>query len=136
MITPTDVSSRFSAIPLTPLEKATISPVITPERPWIRAMPSPTSSTRPTSVRVTWASNCSISLTITEAISSALNFMRLPFHQSLAKLFEPVADRGVEDVVADLDDQAADQAGVDLVVHDRRGGEHPGEAVAERDPLL
>ena len=61
MITPTDDSSRLNASPLTPFSNATISPVITPERPWTRAMPSPTSSTRPTSDRVTSAWNCSIS---------------------------------------------------------------------------
>src|SRR3954452_245214 len=132
MITPTDDSSRFSAIPLTPLENATISPVITPESPWIRAMPSPTSSTRPTSVRVTWAWNCSISRWITEVISSALNFMRLPFDQSLAELFESIADRGVVDVVADLDDEAPDQGGVDHQTDHGRGAKHPGEPVAER----
>src|SRR3954464_13804187 len=120
-MTPTDDSSRFSAIPLTPLEKATISPVITPESPWIRAMPSPTSSTRPTSVRVTSAWNCSISRWMTEVISSALNFMRRPFDQSLAKLFESSADRGVVDVVADLDDHPPDQRGVHLVADDGGG---------------
>ena len=51
MMTPTDVSSRLKASPLTPFWNVTISPVITPERPWTRAIPSPTSRTRPTSVR-------------------------------------------------------------------------------------
>src|SRR2546430_2054688 len=87
-------------------------------------MPSPTSSTRPTSVRVTWAWNCSISRWITEVISSALNFMRLPFDQSLAELFESVSDRGVVDVVADLDDQPPDQGGVDHEPDHGRGAEH------------
>src|SRR5260221_88861 len=36
---------------------------------------------------------------MTEVISSALNFMRLSFNQSLAELFQAVADRGVEDVL-------------------------------------
>ena len=40
--------------------------------------------------RVTSGVNCSISRWITELISSALNFMRLSFDQSLAKLFESV----------------------------------------------
>src|SRR5262245_60239109 len=135
MITPTDDSSRLSAMPLTPLENATISPVMTPERPWIRAMPSPTSSTRPTSVRVTWAWNCSISRWMTEVISSALNFMRLSFDQSLAKLFESVADRGVVDVVADLDDQPPDQGRVDDEPDDGRGAEHLREPLGERGLL-
>ena len=104
-------------------------------------MPSPTSSTRPTSVRVTSAWNCSISLWMTEVISSALNFMRLPFDQSLSELFQAVADRGVVDVVADLDDQAADQGRVDLEREDgvpptvrpaARGGRRPGRRSAGR----
>src|SRR3954451_3213676 len=132
-MTPTDDSSRFSAIPLTPLEKATISPVITPDRPWTRAIPSPTSRTRPTSVRVTSAWNCSISRWMTEVISSALNFMGLPFDQSSAELFEVAADRGVVDVVADLDDQAADERRVDLVTDDRGGAaDQAGQAAAQR----
>src|SRR4051794_35840513 len=135
MITPTDDSSRLSAMPFTPLSNATISPVITPESPWIRAMPSPTSSTRPTSVRVTWAWNCSISRWMTEVISSALNFMRLPFDQSLAELFESVSDRGVVQIVADLDDQPPDQGRVDRVPDDGRGADHPRQPLAERGPL-
>src|SRR5689334_7849898 len=114
MMTPTDDSSRLSASPLTPLSKATISPVMMPERPWIRAMPSPTSRTRPTSVRVTSDWNCSISRWMTEVISSALNFMSLSFDQAPSELFEAVAQRGVVHLVADLDDQPAEQAGVDL----------------------
>ena len=73
-----------------PFLKATISPAMTPERPYTRAMPSPTSSTCPTSVLVISGENCSISRWITELISSALNFMRLPFDQSLANLFQTI----------------------------------------------
>src|SRR4051812_9974415 len=58
--------------------------------------------------------------------------MRLPFDQSLAELFELVADRGIVDVVADLDDKAPDQAGVNLEVNDRCGAEHFRQAVAKR----
>src|SRR3954454_458092 len=124
MITPTDDSSRLNARPRIfswepRLSNSTISPVITPERPWTRAIPSPTSRTRPTSDRVTSAWNCSISFWMTEVISSALNFMRLPFDQALSELFQAVADRGVIDVVADLHDQAADQGRVDFEFQDR-----------------
>src|SRR5262245_2497495 len=135
MITPTDDSSRLNASPRTLFSNSTISPVITPERPWIRAMPSPTSSTRPTSLRVTSAWKCSISLWMTELISSALNFMRLPFDQSMAELLEPAAHRGVIDLVADLDDETADQGGVDHVGRQGRRGEHAGEPLAQRLPL-
>src|SRR5258708_40145734 len=113
MITPTDDSSRLNARPRTPFANVTISPVITPDRPCTRAVPSFTSSTRPTSVLVTSAWNCSISRWITEVISSALNFMALSFDEAVAELLEPRPDRGVIDVVADLDDQPSDQRGVD-----------------------
>src|SRR4051794_11124033 len=140
MITPTDDSSRLNARPRTfsPVPEpsnSTISPVITPERPWTLAMPSPTSSTRPTSVRVTSAWNFSISLWITELISSALNFMRLPFDQSMAELLESAAHRGVVYVVADLDDQPPDQGGIDLERQQGRRSEHAAEPVAERFTL-
>ena len=46
---PTLSDSRFSAMPLTPLSNSTISPAWTSSRPWARAIPSPTESTRPTS---------------------------------------------------------------------------------------
>src|SRR3954454_22279261 len=122
MITPTDDSSRLNASPraFSPAPEpsnSTISPVITPERPWTRAMPSPTSSTRPTSVLVTSAWNCSISRWMTELISSALNFMRLSLDQAMAELLEPAAHRGVVYVVADLDDQPPEQGGIDLVCY-------------------
>src|SRR5689334_76681 len=94
-------------------------------------MPSPTSSTCPTSVRVISGANCSISRWITELISSALNFMRLSFDQSLAKLFETVADGGVDDLIADLDDKSTDQGLVGGDVHDGRGAGHLGQAPAE-----
>ena len=94
-------------------------------------MPSPTSRTWPTSLRVTSGENCSISRWITELISSALNFMRLSFDQSLAKLCESVLHRRVVTVVTDLDDQAPDQI---RVGRDARGSacRRPGgEPVAE-----
>src|SRR6478752_500308 len=135
MITPTDDSSRFRASPFTPFSKVTISPFITPERPWTRAIPSPTSSTRPTSVRVTCDWNCSISRWITEVISSALNFMGLSFDESAADRLQAGADRGVVDLVSDLDDQAPDQRRVDLQGDHGRGVDHRGQPVAERGLL-
>ena len=47
--TPTLSASRLSAMPCTPLANSTISPAWTLSRPWMRAMPSPTDSTWPTS---------------------------------------------------------------------------------------
>src|SRR3954451_6692487 len=98
-------------------------------------MPSPTSRTRPTSVRVTSDWNCSISRWMTEVISSALNFMGLSLDEAAAELFQAGADRRVVDVVADLDDQAADQRRVDFQGDDGRGLDHRGQAVAERGLL-
>src|SRR4051812_40625210 len=138
MITPTDDSSRLNASPRTfspapEPSNSTISPVITPERPWTRAMPSPTSSTTPTSVRVTSAWNCSISCWMTDVISSALNFgIRLPFDQALSELFQTVADRGVVDVVAHLDAQPADQGRVDFQLEDGGAADGPRQPLAER----
>src|SRR3954452_15982601 len=134
-MTPTDDSSRFSAIPLTPFLNAIISPAMTPERPYTRAMPSPTSRTVPTSLRVISGENCSISRWMTELISSALNFMRLPFDQSMAKLCESVLHRRIIKVVANLDDQAADQAGIGRRVHDRSPVDQASQPVLEGSQL-
>src|SRR4051794_31918472 len=41
--------------------------------------------------------------------------------EPVAELGQAIADRGVVDVVADLDDQAADQGGIDLQAPDRGG---------------
>ena len=46
---PTLSVSRFSAIPFTPPSNSTSSPAWTRSRPYTRAIPSPTDSTRPTS---------------------------------------------------------------------------------------
>src|SRR5208282_665271 len=99
-------------------------------------MPSPTSSTSPTSVRVISGVNCSISRWMTELISSALNFMRLSFDQSLAKLEEAALDRGIITDVADLDDQSPDQACVRGDIQDRRRAGQPGEPIAKRIQLV
>src|SRR5271154_1224339 len=129
-MTPTDDSSRLSAIPLTPFSNATISPAIKPERPYTRAIPSPTSRTCPTSLRATSGENCSISRWITELISSALNFMRLSFDQSFAKLGKSVLHRRVVTEVTHLDHQTADQFGVGRDVQNRRAAGEAGELAA------
>src|SRR3954463_8754954 len=69
---------------------------------------------------------------MTEVISSALNFMRLPFQQAMTEFFEVVADRGVVDVVARLDDHAPDQRRVDLKGQDRGRAEESSQPIAER----
>src|SRR5262249_25107798 len=75
-------------------------------------MPSPTSSTRPTSRDSSLVRYWSISVFRTETISSALNLMAA-FHQDLVfQLFEPGAHRAVVDPVADLNDHPAQQVGI------------------------
>src|SRR4051794_24319403 len=69
---------------------------------------------------------------MTEVISSALNFMRLPFHQAMTEFFEMVADRAIVDVVARLDDHASDQGRVDLDGQHRGPAEESCQPVAER----
>src|SRR5262245_27261963 len=77
-------------------------------------MPSPTSSTRPTS-RALIASLpvLLISSEITETISPTLNAMTAPLDQLVPDRLQPRADAGVVDPVADADHQPAQQVGVD-----------------------
>src|SRR4051794_39502035 len=82
-------------------------------------MPSPTSSTCPTS-RTSWpAPSPPISRERTETISSGLNFIAAPRQQLIADGLDPVPDRAVEDLVADLDDHPAQQGLVPLGPDDR-----------------
>ena len=68
---------------------------------------------------------------MTELISSALNFMRLSFDQSLTKLCEPALRRRVVTEVADLDHQAGDQIRVGRNFQDRRRPGQLGEPGAK-----
>src|SRR5262245_36814579 len=79
----------------------------------MRAMPSPTSRTLPTSPATTWSLtplNCSTS---TETISSALNGMAAPLVQLWANRLETCANTEVIDPVPHADDQSAQ----DLRIH-------------------
>src|SRR5947209_10489531 len=63
-------------------------------------MPSPTSSTRPTSrVPASWSRPCMISCVRTETILSALNLMAAPLNQLLLDGFQTGAHAGVVDPV-------------------------------------
>ena len=66
---PTLSSSRLSAMPMTPPSNSRSSLYATPERPWMRAMPSPTSTTTPESTMPNSAPNCCIWRFMTEAMS-------------------------------------------------------------------
>ena len=87
----------------------------------MRAMPSPTERTVPTSVRSAWpASRPSMRdlrmLVISSGLictNGSLEAGALGAGHLLAKLFEAVADRGVEDGVAHPDDEAAEDVGLD-----------------------
>jgi hypothetical protein len=69
-------------MPLTPLANSTISPAWTWSRPWMRAMPSPTESTEPTSE--TWASVPKLAIwsLMTFEISAARISIVQPFVQT------------------------------------------------------
>src|SRR5687767_4605764 len=101
----------------------------------MRAMPSPTSISVPTSLTCTFCSKLLISRFRTLVISATLMAIVSPnafvcvracvrlFRCRLEKLLlhrgELVADRRVDQLVADAEDHAADDAVVDVLVHDR-----------------
>src|SRR4051794_36941908 len=117
----------------------------------MRAMPSPTSSTLPTSLRSTSVRYLRISSSMTDAISSTLNLMKAPClsylpesglghvgcaamyfargprQQRLAQIVQPGRHAGVELLTRDLDHDAAEQRGIDPLEERRlpagRGGE-------------
>src|SRR4051794_17208632 len=116
---PTLSDSRFSARPMTSWGSSSISNDMQFSSPWMRAMPSPTDRTVPTSVSSDEpASRPSMRLLRMEVISSGLICMvkGLLGHSGLgdllAKLFKAVADGRVEDRVADPDDEPAEDVGV------------------------
>src|SRR5215470_11438838 len=80
----------------------------------MRAMPSPTCSTVPTSARSVSTSNCSIRSLRIEVISSGRSFTSAPCGcEFLAESVEPAAHAGVEPERAGLEDEASNQIGVD-----------------------
>src|SRR4051812_50048355 len=124
MMRPTAFSSRLNASPRTPVRvNSTSSPAMTLARPYTRAMPSPTSSTRPTSVACRRLLNWLISLERTETISSALNLMGASFQELVRELVEAGLYGGVQIPSAD--------AGGDPPAQGPGGGPRPG-----RGPLV
>src|SRR6202047_1584670 len=85
----------------------------------MRAMPSPTSSTRPTSRASSLDRYCSISVWRTETISSALNLIIASLDQLVPKSVELSADGGVVLPVADLHNQSAQNLRVNVRHEDR-----------------
>src|SRR5215203_2999906 len=82
-------------------------------------MPSPTSSTRPTSVAWRRLLNWLISLERTETISSALNLMGASFQELVRELVEAGLHGAVELPVGDADEYPADQVRVNVLDQDR-----------------
>src|SRR5713226_5894739 len=82
-------------------------------------MPSPTSSTRPTSRSTIWPRYCSISLVRTEAISPVLNLMTASLDQLVPQIEKAGAYRAVVHPVADLHHQPAEQVRLDPHVQER-----------------
>src|SRR5437764_2258564 len=85
----------------------------------MRAMPSPTSRTRPTSSTPTSLPYWSISFRRTETISSGLNLMAAALDQLIADDVQLMADAGIVEPVAHLHDHTPEQVGIDLLFQHR-----------------
>src|SRR5215207_5643564 len=126
---PTLSDSRFNASPVTSWGSSSISNDMQFSRPWMRAMPSATDRTVPTSVRSAWpASRPSIRLLRMDVISSGLicmGWLSLLLGEGgrrggsgraddlPAQGVEAVADGRVEHLVADADDDPAEDVRLD-----------------------
>src|SRR5438067_2003259 len=85
----------------------------------MRAMPSPTSRTRPTS-RTSAPPPClPICSTSTETISSALNLMTASLDELGSQILEPGLQTVVVQPVAGADGDGAEQVGIDLLAQQR-----------------
>src|SRR3954468_24995946 len=131
--TPTSRTSRFSARPRTPLSNSSSSVVMTEGSPPTPGMPSPASVTIPTSSRETSGRNSvtydwiALRISSAEIVSSAMGGVLFPAGvvsgvcgrwersagQPPAGGFQALGDAAVDDLVADLDDEAAQHARVD-----------------------
>ena len=117
---PTLSASRFSARPVTPCGSSSISSAMQLSRPWMRAMPSATERTVP-DLREVGA----IGLQPLDPLAqNARDLVRLDLHRvlsaslrrlgdALSKFLQASADARVEDHVADLQDDAAEDLLVD-----------------------
>src|SRR3954451_2140724 len=114
---PTLSSSRLNARPVTPCSSSSISSARQFSSPWMRAMPSPTCRTAPTSARFDSVSKFSIRSRRIDVISSGRSFI-----WSLApcvgevgsESIEPPADACVEPHRSGLEDDASDQIWIHL----------------------
>src|SRR5262245_9744637 len=144
-------SSRLNARPSTPPGNSSSSLAIARGRPLTCAMPSPASTTRPTSSRSTEGLKLSTlrrnasAMALGSRFSSSIAMGSLAPRRRACKVFARLvqarADRAVEDLVADLGDQAADHvrvddhADLDLAAGGlrERVGQLPGARLVQRD---
>src|ERR671918_405204 len=122
---PTLSSSRLNAMPTTPCSSSSRSSATQFSRPWMRAMPSPTWRTVPTSERSVSTSNSLMRSFRIAVISSGRSFTSSPCVgarlasssscgcQFLTEPLEPAADAAVGAERSDLENDPADQAGID-----------------------
>src|SRR5215831_9900999 len=116
---PTSSSSRLNARPTTSCSNSSISDATAFSSPYTRAMPSPISSTVPTSERSVWTSYCSIRDFRIWVISSGRSFTLSPCLASSgcrkvsAKSLEPTTNARVHAHRPGLEDDSADQLGID-----------------------
>src|SRR5438034_10276426 len=102
----------------------------------MRAMPSPTSSTWPTSVASLVLRYSVISFVSTEAISSALNPMPTALDDLIPNIQQPGPHRAVELPVEDAHHQAAQQFRIDLHVQHRLQVQGVVDILRQPLPLL
>src|SRR5208283_4589511 len=109
MIAPTSVSSRFSARPMTPLPKSSISFNMASVRPSILATPSPISRTMPTFWRATEVFTPEIWASISCSILLINQFRSDPRLKAFPQRLEARPHAAVVNVAAHVDAQSADQ---------------------------
>src|SRR3990172_6283515 len=142
-MTPTFSSSRLSARPITPLGNSTSSLAITFERPWMRAMPSPASTTVPTLVAVTSAPNFSICSLRIDVISSGRTAIcttpgRLAgrSREQALQRYQLAARAAVDQAVADARDQSAQDLRPLVPLHLHLLAGQLRESAGQRLPLV
>src|SRR6266851_4669206 len=118
MIALTVSSSRLNARPKTSLPKSRSSEAMQPASPWIRAMPSPISTTVPTSADSACPSNSLIWALMMSVISEAVDgivffYYSLTTRQLCAQRVQLRTNAGIDQVITELDLGAADERLVD-----------------------
>src|SRR5919106_2335954 len=117
--TPISSSSRLNASPYTPSENSRSSRAMAPGRPATRAIPSPVSTTRPTSWRSVSGRKPSTCLRSASAMSfgSIVSSANSHLAQPLAGQLQPPTDRAVDHLVAHPGHHAPHDRGVHHHLH-------------------